>query len=65
MILSVLLNSSKRLSLVAEILYIVGLDWVLLSSSKHDACPLGYVLVSAVLEPSNKELSSFWFQVSY
>lgn len=42
-ILSVLLNSSKRLSMVVEILYIVGLDWVLLSSSKRDACPLGYV----------------------
>lgn len=43
MILSVLLNSSKRLSLIAEILYIVGLDWVLSSSSKQDACPLGYI----------------------
>lgn len=43
MILSVLLSSSKRLSLVAKILHVVGLDWVLLSSSKHDACPLGYV----------------------
>lgn len=43
MILSVLLNSSKRLSMVVEILYRVGLDWVLLTSPKRDACPLGYV----------------------
>lgn len=43
MILSVLSNSSKSLNLVAEILYIVGLDWVLLSSSKYNACSLGCV----------------------
>lgn len=57
MILSVLLNSSKRLSLVAEILYIVGLDCYL-----HPNVMLvlrAICLLSVVLELSNRELSSF------
>lgn len=64
MILSVLLNSSKRLSLVAEILYIIDLGF----SYLHPNMMLvlwAMCLISAVLEPNNRELSSFWFQVSY